>query len=226
VQASRPRPHVTWQNPRVEPNGREIPRPAATVVAAGQSDGGLEVLVLERGKDHRFLPGFVAFPGGAVEPQDADRAERWYGSRDQASRACAVRELVEEAGLALTAGGLVPAAPIDEGGDADLLAVVDRSPPAPESLREISRWIAPQDVPVRFDARFFAVRAPGGLRPRADGSEAARAWWAQPADILRQFAEGRCQLYWPTFKMMEALATCGTADDVMKLRVRQVERTP
>jgi len=210
----------------VDPDRKDIPRPAATVVAARQAEGALEVLVLERGKDHRFLPGYVAFPGGAVEPQDADHAARWFGSSGEAARACAVRELTEEAGLALTAEGLIPA-PKDVDGPIGVngLTVVDRSPPPSTALREISRWIAPDDVPVRFDARFFALRAPADLPPRADGSEAARAWWARPSDVLRDLVEGRCQLYWPTFKMMEALATCGVVDDVLTLRILQVERS-
>lgn len=195
----------------------KVPRPAATVVAAREGSRGVEVLVLKRGWGSRFLPGYVVFPGGAIEPLDAELAARWFGSNAEAARACAVRELIEEAGLALTARGLA------EGHGDDAVAAVTSAPPRADSLREISRWVAPEEVPVRFDARFFAVAAASGLDPRPDGAEAARAWWARPADVLEDFAAGRCDLYWPTMKTMEALAGCGSVDEVLSLHVQQVE---
>jgi 8-oxo-dGTP pyrophosphatase MutT (NUDIX family) len=188
------------------------------VIAARQGVDGVEVLVLKRGSEHRFLPGYVAFPGGAVEPQDEGLASRWFGSPAEARRACAVRELVEEAGLALTGPGLVQLI-----GDERGLSAVHASPPLADALREISHWVAPEEVPVRFDAHFFAVEAPLGLEPRPDGAEAEKAWWARPAHVLRDFAEGRCDLYWPTLKTMEALATCETVHDVLALHIPQVE---
>ncbi len=194
------------------------PRAAATVIAARQADDGVEVLLLRRGEAHRFLPGYLVFPGGAVDPQDAGLAARWFGSPKEAVRACAVRELLEEAGLALTSAGLVEAAAGAEG-----VSIVDASPPRTQALEEISHWIAPEDVPVRFDARFFAVEAAGDLKPRPDGAEADQAWWAAPADVLRDFAAGTVQLYWPTLKTMEALATCRTVEDVLALRLLQEE---
>src|SRR5436853_6709649 len=102
------------------------PRPAATVIAARDTGDGVEVLVLKRSSESRFLPGYVVFPGGAVDPGDADLAVRWFGDAEEATRACAIRELAEETGLALTSDGLAPGA-----GD------VDTAPPRPEALRQI-----------------------------------------------------------------------------------------
>ena len=156
-------------------------RPAATVIAACESSDGVEVLVLQRSATSRFLPGYVVFPGGAVDAGDAELARRWFDDASQATRACVIRELVEETGLAFTAGGLKPA---------DDMAPVDAAPPEPAALRQISHWIAPEEVPVRFDARFFAVRAALGVEPSADGAEAARAWWADPRELLRGYEAG------------------------------------
>ena len=195
------------------------PRPAATVIVARPSLGGPEVLVMRRGSKSRFLPGYVVFPGGAVEPQDVGLAERWFGDPREVSRACAVRELIEEVGLAITGEGLR--------GDADsnraALSSVGRAPPRPEALPQVSRWIAPEEVPVRFDARFFAVESPPGLEARVDGAEAAHAWWARPADVLTDLAAGRCELYWPTYKVMQALARCATVAELLALDVPQIE---
>jgi hypothetical protein len=125
-----------------------------------------------------------------------------------------VRELLEEVGLALTTDGLSAA-----GSDADL----DARPPRAEQLREIAHWIAPVDVPVRFDARYFAVPAPSGVEPVADGHEAASAWWASPRELLEDWASDRRKLYWPTYFTMRALAGCDEMTQVLGLRIRTRE---
>src|SRR3989337_2435314 len=84
----------------------ETIRKAAAVIAARDGREGVEVLVLERSAESRFLPGYVAFSGGAADADDARHAERGFGTAEETARACAVRELLEEVGLALTADGL------------------------------------------------------------------------------------------------------------------------
>lgn len=192
-------------------------RRAATVIAARPSRDGIEVLVLRRGGGSRFLPGYIVFPGGAVDAGDAGRAARWFGTRREAVRAAAVRELAEETGLIVTGDGVIPAA------DGDLLAPADTCPPRAGDLPEVSHWVAPADVPVRFDARYFAVAARGGLAPRPDGAEVEAAWWADPRDVLRRWANGEARLYWPTMKTMEAVAGCRTVERLLSIRIPQAE---
>lgn len=201
----------------------EAIRAAASVIAARQGRSGLEVLVVERSTGSRFLPGYVAFPGGATDEEDERHAARWFGATGESPRACAVRELLEEVGLALTAEGLRAAA-------AD---AVEASPPRTDQLREIAHWIAPEDVPVRFDARYFAVAAPGNVEPEPDGHETARAWWASPSSLIEEWATERRKLYWPTYFTMLALAECGSVDELLALRIAtrepdddEVERLP
>jgi 8-oxo-dGTP pyrophosphatase MutT (NUDIX family) len=200
-------------------------RPAATVVVArsgrtaagrpSEADGLPEVLVLTRSASSRFAPGFVVFPGGAVEAHDRALARRWFGAEAEVARACALRELAEETGLVLTANGLVEAGGRLPGGPGLPLPSVDELP-------EMARWIAPEFLPVRFDARFFAVAAPRGLQARPDGHEVVEARWAVPSDLLRDQANGEISLMWPTLKTLEALAGCASVRDVVRLRVTQV----
>jgi 8-oxo-dGTP pyrophosphatase MutT (NUDIX family) len=72
---------------------RTVPRPAGTVIVLRGGATGLEVLLVRRNPNARFMGGAWVFPGGAV-----DRDE---GEGDQALRAAAVRELEEEAGISL-----------------------------------------------------------------------------------------------------------------------------
>jgi 8-oxo-dGTP pyrophosphatase MutT (NUDIX family) len=187
-------------------------RKAAAVIAVRDSSVGPLVLVVERSALSRFLPGYAVFPGGSVDEDDADTAAAWFGSQEESARAAAVRELAEEAGLVLTAEGLRAAE-----GPASLAAAW-ASPPAAIQLAEVAHWVAPEAVPVRFDARYFAVEASGATAPTADGHEASKAWWASPRELLSDWEVGRIKLYWPTYYTMVQLAGCADAERMFALR--------
>jgi 8-oxo-dGTP pyrophosphatase MutT (NUDIX family) len=85
----------------LNPGEVTVPRPAATVILLRGGDAGLEVLLVQRNPQSRFMGGAWVFPGGAVN--------RGEGSGEAALRAAAVRELAEEAGIeGIAAGELVP----------------------------------------------------------------------------------------------------------------------
>jgi len=73
-------------------------RAAASIILlrGGGSHGAkrLEVCLVRRSLDARFMPGIWVFPGGAVEQSEGDD--------DAAHRACVLRELHEEAGVQMT----------------------------------------------------------------------------------------------------------------------------
>ena len=69
------------------------PRQAATVILLRGGTDDLEVLLIRRTPQARFMGGVWVFPGGAV---DADE-----GDGDEAHRAAAIRELREEAAITL-----------------------------------------------------------------------------------------------------------------------------
>jgi 8-oxo-dGTP pyrophosphatase MutT (NUDIX family) len=72
---------------------RTVPRPAGTVILLRGGASALEVLLVRRNPNARFIGGAWVFPGGAVD--------RHEGHGDRALRAAAVRELEEEAGISL-----------------------------------------------------------------------------------------------------------------------------
>ena len=76
------------------------PRQAASVILLRGGGGTLELLLVQRTPDARFMGGVWVFPGGAVDAHE--------GEGDAAHRLAAVRELAEEAGIAgVDAAGLV-----------------------------------------------------------------------------------------------------------------------
>ncbi len=78
----------------LNPGEVTVPRAAATVIVLRGAADGLEVLLVKRNPEARFMGGAWVFPGGAV-----DRDE---GQGEGALRAAAVREVAEEAGITLS----------------------------------------------------------------------------------------------------------------------------
>jgi 8-oxo-dGTP pyrophosphatase MutT (NUDIX family) len=68
-----------------------VPRLAATVIVVRGGARTLELLLVRRTPQARFMAGAWVFPGGAVDPED--------GAGHAGLRAAAVRELREEAGI-------------------------------------------------------------------------------------------------------------------------------
>jgi 8-oxo-dGTP pyrophosphatase MutT (NUDIX family) len=70
-----------------------VPRPAATVIVLRGGAARLEVLLVKRNPQARFMGGAWVFPGGAVDREEGDG--------QPGLRAAALRELNEEAGIHL-----------------------------------------------------------------------------------------------------------------------------
>lgn len=126
------------------------------------------------------MPGIWVFPGGSVDAADGDG--------DAGFRACAVRELAEEAGIEL-----------------DL----------EEELVLFSRWITPEAVATRFDAHFFLALAPAHSPPKADGIETVDAGWFQPALALEAQERGELLLSFPTINQLRWLSAFATSEDAL-----------
>jgi 8-oxo-dGTP pyrophosphatase MutT (NUDIX family) len=169
------------------------PRPAASVVlvrgGGRHSDSGLEVLLLKRTEKAQFMPGVWVFPGGAVDPGD--------GEGEAGHRACAVRELAEEAAIVLADGA---------------------------ELVLFSRWITPEVVSRRFDAWFFLALAPAHTPPQPDGVETTEAGWFAPSAAIEAQAAGEMALAFPTLAQLRSLTSFGTAAEAIDAhRDRSVE---
>jgi 8-oxo-dGTP pyrophosphatase MutT (NUDIX family) len=172
--------------------------------------------MLRRGPGVGFGPGFVVFPGGTIDPEDAELADRWFGSSTEAARAAAIRELAEETRIVVTARGVRELEPGE-----DAVELITEAPPPIEGVPALARWIAPEFLEVRFDARFFAVACERDVDARSDGVEIDLAWWARPSEVLAEHSLGE-SLMWPTFNTLKALADCGSVEEILALRMEQV----
>jgi 8-oxo-dGTP pyrophosphatase MutT (NUDIX family) len=165
------------------------PRQAATVIVVRGDAAALEVLLVQRNPEQRFMGGAWVFPGGAVDAED--------GEHDDAHRLAAVREVAEEASVALTdPGALIP----------------------------YSRWITPTQVAMRFDTHFFLARAPEDAQPRVDGHECVDWGWWNPGDAIAANERDELLLAFPTIRTLDGLSRFPSADALLEFAVgRTVE---
>lgn len=161
-------------------------RDAATVILIRRDDGGQpRVLMGQRGASAAFMPSKFVFPGGAVDPADHALAARHPLPAGLAARLemrapagiggalalAAIRELWEEAGLALAHSGAAPdSAALDAAPEPWRDFLARGWQPAPEALGFVFRAITPPGRPRRFDARFFMADA-GALAAGPDAFE-------------------------------------------------------
>jgi len=162
-----------------------------------------------------FAAGALVFPGGRIDADDQATADR-FGT--DAARVAAIRETIEETGLA---PGLVPvpdAATVaalreglaDEEPFASLLAAhglaID-----PAALTLFARWCPNFRETRRFDTLFFLAEAPADApEPEVSAHEAVRAFWASAAAILAEIEAGRAHAIFPTRRNLERLARFGS----------------
>lgn len=160
------------------------PRPAASIVllrrGGKHAQRALEVLMLKRSEEAKFMPGVWVFPGGSLDQAD--------GADEAGLRACAVRELAEEAAIEL---------------------------PAEEELVPFSRWITPELIATRFDAWFFLALAPAHTPPKPDGVETTEARWFEPAAALAAQDAGELVLSFPTRTQLTWLAEFRTSGEAL-----------
>lgn len=191
--------------------------PAATVVVFRRAAGDEvpELLMVQRSKDMRFAGGAAVFPGGRIDPADRALAARLAPDSEPelaAARIAAIRETLEETGLAIAVSERVSAA---QAAAARALAIADGGL-AP--VLERHRWTLELDrlVPFArwcpqheraFDTRFFLHDlGTGAVQVAVDATENTSLFWASAAAALDMSDRGEIQVIFPTRRNLERLA--------------------
>ena len=171
------------------------PRPAATVIllrrGGKHAEAGLEVLLVRRNPEARFMPGVWVFPGGSVDAADGDG--------EGAHRAAAVRELAEEAAIEIPSEELVAYSrwitpkfvPIRFDTRFYLALAPAHSPPEPDGAETVDAgWFEPQaaldshhagELPLVFPT-IKHLESLVGFANAAEALEAARRREVKPVE--------------------------------------------
>jgi ribonuclease/clavin/mitogillin len=192
-------------------------RGSAVVVLLRGHGLDLETWWVRRSDAVSIMPGFDAFPGGTIEPSDAELPiEGVTDEGERALRACAIREAFEETGVLI---GLAAPADCAPGRllevRQNLLAGVVEFPRLAwecgwrfraDALTFAGRWRTPPFVPMRFDASYFLARVPEGQEPSVHGPELASGEWIRPLDAIDRYHAGSAAFAAPILHTLLALA--------------------
>ena len=211
-------------SPTSQPTSPGAPIPAATLIVLRDMAGGPpDLLMVQRAATMAFAGGAWVFPGGRVDPGDRLlAAEIGFGAADEedlAARIAAIRETIEETGIAI---GLMPA-PSPATTRALQTRLLAGQPFAglladsglaidPHALVPFARWVPPNHVSRRFDTRFYLARAPHIAPIRVDGGESVAADWRSAAGLLADWADGEIAIVFPTRCNLRRLAAHDSFD--------------
>ncbi len=202
--------------PRAPPPSEPVV--ATAVVVHREGPGGREVLLVRRGAERRFAGGFHAFPGGRLDPEDAEVPVAGASGADAALVACATRELFEETGVLLAHGAArVTAEKRLRGRRALLDAAVGWGAFLRENALSLSsallapagRWITPEYLPLRYDARLFLAVLPPGEESEVWPGELSGGGFVVAADALARWERGELLLFPPNLHAVRAVAASG-----------------
>lgn len=187
-------------------------RLAATVIMVRDGSRGVEVLLVRRSSRSPFAPDAFVFPGGTVDPGDYEsEANGWATRVDLEFRAQLPAELptTEPPVSRPEALALVAAAVRELREEADIAISAD-------DLIYFSHWITPPTEPRRYNTHFFIARAAADARGRADAFETHDAQWIGVEDALERNARGELHLVYPTLKHLERLRGRANVADLLE----------
>jgi 8-oxo-dGTP pyrophosphatase MutT (NUDIX family) len=225
------------------------PRSAAGVILARDAPGGPEVLLVRRRADVGFAAGAYVFPGGTLDEEDSDPG--WVellveppdaavagaadpsGLSELAFVVAALRETFEETGVLLVSGELPEAATLARQRDAlvagrkRFLDIVTELGVhlAADRLVLCARWITPEALSRRYDARFFLAEAPPEAHVTAEPGELVEHVWIAPGDALEQYFDHDFRMLFPTARTLSWLEEGSSVNDLRE-RFLATEITP
>lgn len=198
--------------------------PAATIIIFRKCpEGGLpQVLMTVRSKGMAFAGGMAVFPGGRVDPADyalADelvaRGETALAPDEAAHQIAAIRETLEETGLALGLAGAITA----ERAAAARAMLLETKALAPvlesfgwsidfAQITPFARWYPKnENIPRVYDTRFYlADLGTGAVEVSIDQSENTRLFWTSAKGALEAAERGEIKVIFPTRRNLERLA--------------------
>jgi len=172
-------------------------RPASTVIVLreGQAGDPFEILMVRRNDKVAFMAGSYVFPGGRVDDHDRPQASGQLPAAvfpdlsdegEAAFRIAGVRELKEEANVAITVDDLYPYA----------------------------HWVTPEIEIRRYDTRFFLARMPANQIAKHDEGETTALEWLSPREAIARFQRRELLLPPPTWTTIRQLAPRTSINDV------------
>ncbi|GAA0469150.1 NUDIX hydrolase [Parasphingorhabdus litoris] len=207
--------------------GKPMPKPipAATLVIFRDQPGTTapDLLMVERSAKMAFAAGAAVFPGGRVDDADFDFA-RSLGHEDVdefGARIAAIRESIEETGIAVAVDGDVAARRVTEARAAlhdgtilsEICAQFDWQLNL-DKLVPFTRWCPPFAEKRVFDTRFYMIaHEDHSAEATVDETENYNLFWSSAQGVLEKANAGDVKIIFPTKRNLERLAQFTSFDE-------------
>lgn len=214
--------------------------PAATLVIFRNAGAGNppELLMVTRSRNLAFAGGAAVFPGGRVDPADYDLAatlDTPLPLDEAAHRIAAIRETLEETGLAIGLTGPLDAQ-LAHVARVSLLKIGTLAPVLEMmnwqldlySVLPFARWCPKNERLSRiFDTRFYlADLGTGAVDVTVDETENTTLYWITAQGALDAAARGDLNIIYPTRRNLERLAQfsdfTAAAEDCARFPVKPI----
>lgn len=208
---------------------------ATLVLLRDTAEGRPEIPMVSRGNQLTFAANRMVFPGGRVDVDDhllAGRSDLLVEGpaidpEDLACRITAIRETIEEIGLAPGIPGLTDGAMVGEirralhaGEPLSLILERNWLRIDPHSIHLFARWRPDHELARRFDTRFYLARAPEVGEAIADGVESSHLLWGTAEKHL---STGKMML--PTIRNLEWMTQARSYDEAADRAGRSTIKT-
>jgi len=201
-------------------------RSASSIILTRGYGAELEVYLVHRSPQLRFMGGFWAFPGGTV--MEEDYGDQGPEAMDHALINCGVRELFEETGILLGDG----AETLSTGEKDELrsrllndelpqgwLDLMQSGAKADDVLVRVCRITTPPFSPVRYRTSFLHAPLPDGMEPVIEAGELVAGQFMQPAVAVQAWERGELRLAPPNLLLLRLLSTHGLPDFTHEARL-------
>ena len=198
------------------------PNPAATLVIFRDKRGNNapDILMVERSKAMAFAGGAAVFPGGRVDDADFTYA-KLLGHDDvdeYGARIAAIRETIEETGIAVAVDGDIAAKKVSEARAAmhegtvisEICQQFDWALQL-DKLIPFTRWCPPFREKRVFDTRFYMIsHEDHEAEASVDETENYNLFWGSAQAALDKAEDGKIKIIFPTKRNLERLAQFGS----------------
>lgn len=181
-----------------------------------------EVFLVKRSEKLAFLGGFYAFPGGQLDPADAEAPSVNAADPETAAAISgAARELFEELGVLVPRGSET----LTKGQRVSLLDDLESKRMIwPELLRHyhlhldandftfVGRWVTPPFSARRFDTWFFVVNCPAKQEPNVRPGELSEGEWITAKSAYERWQHSEILAVPPILHALRTLADGLTPD--------------
>ncbi|MEL6876297.1 MAG: NUDIX domain-containing protein [Pseudomonadota bacterium] len=209
-----------------KPMPKPIPASTLIIFRDQNQDKAPDLLMVERSAKMAFAAGAAVFPGGRIDDADFEMA-RYLGHADideYGARIAAIRESIEETGIAVAVNGDLEPRRVKDARvalhEGTVISEICRSLDWELELDKLvpfTRWCPPFAEKRVFDTRFYMIaHEDHDAEATVDETENYNLFWGSAQSVLERADAGDVKIIFPTRRNLERLAQFGSFGEAVE----------